>query len=826
MAIVNGAPSLRVIAAEVAIASALLPIGITVASFVGRHYTLIPAFYQKEFGPAVMAALGKGFEEPVVEAGSPLDDFLHRRRMVIASGDVVVASSKAPNQFQHATRYLMLAVAWQWKRVGISWDAVWGIAATLYGLSVVASYAVLRLFVPAGFAAGGALYLCLSTVWLEQMPHLRDYSKAPFILAAMFLTALVALRPLSRRSLTLACLACGAVVGVGIGFRSDVGVMAPIFLASLVLFRDRGPWRGLRAKGLGAAAFVLALTIAAAPVVFRTYGGRSNPYHVLLLGFTPRSEANLLIAPSMYGYGLEYSDVYVAEAVSHYSQRATGHPATPPFNCARGCSGAYNDASRAYWLRILRHFPADAFTRVVAAGDVIMNLPFQNRVPDFLNATLPGQRAIDQVFGVFSHLNGYGGLMALLLVIAASIAGVRQAGFAVAQLAAVFGYSSLEFEQRHVFYLEIVSVLAMTMVAAMSWGWIARAVRHAKRDVPRGAAVRAVLLPVGAIALLLASVATLRAYQSAHLKDLFQRYIDAPRNAVAAEYSDEGDVVVVRWPEMAGHPAAGTQSTGAYYVIDFDWQSEPAPVAIGLRYRSTLPPDLSSVVSMVATRGINRVFFPVYGDPPLLEFDGVEIAANLKRSVRGIYGVALGNSLPLPLDLRLSSEWATENVYERMRREGYPSARDLRFLDSLPQRTRIAWVGRLSAPTTIPTAGAVEAAYDPATAISPRGIVVDTRPPTPAAYALTFKPVALEKGGALLAHGRVESGGLTAGLLKGGRWYGYVVMKDLGDFVAIVSVDEAGTYVPIIAHEAPKARWRNRFTIFRFGADPHPLLPE
>ncbi len=815
--IVNGAPPLRVLATDVAIASALLTIGITVASFVGRHYTLIPAFYQSEFGPAVMAALGKGFEEPVVEAGSPLDDFLHRRRMVLASGDVMVASSKAPNQFQHATRYLMLAVAWQWKRGGISWDAVWGIAATFYGLSVVASYAVLRLFVPAGFAAGGALYLCLSTVWLEQMPHLRDYSKAPFILAALFFTALVALRPLSRRSLTLACLACGAVVGVGIGFRSDVGVMAPIFLASLVLFRDRRPWRGLRAKGLGAAAFLLALTIASAPVVFRIYGGGSNPYHLVLLGFTPRSEANLLIAPSMYGYGLEYSDLYVGEAVSHYSQRRTGLPATYP-------SDAYNDASRAYWLRILRHFPADAFTRVLAAGDVIMNLPFQNRAPDFLDASFPGQRAIDQMFGVFGHLNGHGGLMALLLLIAGSAAGVKQGGFAAAQLAGVFGYSSLEFEQRHVFYLEIVSVLAMTMVAAMSWRWIVRTIRHARRDVPPGAPVRAVLLPVATVALLLTSVVTLRAYQSVHLKDLFQQYINAPRNAVAAEYSDEGDVVVARWPAMVGHPAAGTRRTGAYYVIDFDWQSEAAPVAIGLRYRSTLPPDLSSVVSMVATSGINRVFFPVYGDPPLLEFDGVEIATSLRRSVRGIYDVAPGSALPLPLDLRLSSEWATEHVYERMRREGDPNAQDLHFLDSLPRRTRIAWVGRLSAPTTIPTAGAVEAAYDPATAISPRGIIVDTRPPTPAAYALTFKPVVLEKGGALLAYGRLESGGLAAGLLKGNRWYRYAAVNERGNFVAIVSVDEAGTYVPIIAHDVPKAQWRNRFTIFRFGADPHPLV--
>ena len=38
---------------DAGIAAALVALGFTVASFVARHYTGSPEFYQREFGPAM-----------------------------------------------------------------------------------------------------------------------------------------------------------------------------------------------------------------------------------------------------------------------------------------------------------------------------------------------------------------------------------------------------------------------------------------------------------------------------------------------------------------------------------------------------------------------------------------------------------------------------------------------------------------------------------------------------------------------------------------------------------------------------------------------------
>src|SRR5262249_51501553 len=97
------------------------------------------------------------------------------------------------------------------------------------------------------------------------------------------------------------------------------------------------------------------------------------------------------------------------------------------------------------------------------------------------------------------------------------------------------------------------------------------------------------------------------------------------------------------------------------------------------------------------------------------------------------------------------------------------------------------------------------------------GISVDTRPADRSSTVLSFKPVALENGAALLAHGRVDSGGVAVGLLKGDRWYRRVEITEPGAFMAVVEVPQAGVYVPAIANDAPKNRWPNRFVIFRFG---------
>jgi hypothetical protein len=92
----------RTLAVDIVLAAVLLVVGIEVAAFVGRHYTSEPHFYQEEFGPAVMVAVGRGFVAPVPARGSPLDDFLNGRRVSLRAEEVAGVPIRAPNLFQHA----------------------------------------------------------------------------------------------------------------------------------------------------------------------------------------------------------------------------------------------------------------------------------------------------------------------------------------------------------------------------------------------------------------------------------------------------------------------------------------------------------------------------------------------------------------------------------------------------------------------------------------------------------------------------------------------------------------------------------------------------
>jgi hypothetical protein len=778
---------------DVAMTVALFAVGYSTASFVGRHYTRTPKFYQEEFGPAVMTALGRGFVEPIAPAGSRLQQFLHLDRRSLAPADAVAVQTTAPNQLQQASRYLMLTVGWQWRVTGMSWDAVWAISAALHGLTMVAAYVLFRMFLPIALAGFGALYLGLSSMCLEQVPHLRDYAKAPFMLAALCCVALVGCRPLSPRRRALACAGCGAIIGVGFGFRSDIVVMAPIFLATLVLFTDRRPWTGLADKARSAAVFMLVLIAAAAPILFRVWGGGSNPYHVPLLGYTEPFDANLRVVPSIYDFGLEYSDIFVEEAVSRYSERLNGRQASYP-------SDDYNTASGAYWRTIIRHFPADALTRVVAAADAILNLPFQNRPPDFLDAPLPGHQIWDPIYALSRRAAGRGIWIGLILVGVAAGVSMRRGLFALVLMSALCGYAWVEFERRHVFYLEFVSVLGILIVAWLGWQCISAALerlRSGRFATPMREALpivgRSLVLPLTAAVLVLMSSTALRGYQGKHLSVLFQRYLEAPRTPITADTAPTGGIVLVRWPMPAAR-------TGAYYVLEFDWRGDPGLLAVGLRYRTAIAPDLSRIIAVDATAGVNRLFFPVYHDPPRMMFEGVEIPARSAGSVKALYDLTAADALPLPLVLTLSGDWSNQDLYQTLRAEASTRPHDLRFVDTLSRPARLAWTGRAAA---LPTSS---------------GLRVDERPAERAAIVRTLPAVALTRGGALLAHGRLDSGGLAIGLLSGDRWYRRLELTEPGNFFAIVDVDEGGTYIPVLTHLSPKAGWRDRFTIFRFGA--------
>ena len=87
--------------------------------------------------------------------------------------------------------------------------------------------------------------MVVSPVQLANLPHLRDYSKAPFTVALVMILVALVLRPRRTRDVLLLSLGYGLVMGVGYGFRTDLLVDIPPFLISVALFLPVGVFRNL-----------------------------------------------------------------------------------------------------------------------------------------------------------------------------------------------------------------------------------------------------------------------------------------------------------------------------------------------------------------------------------------------------------------------------------------------------------------------------------------------------------------------------------------------------------------------------------------------------
>src|SRR4029450_13222396 len=100
-------------------------------------------------------------------------------------------------------------------------------------------YGILRLTLTRSLALCALAVSVTATPNLMLVPQLRDYAKGPFLLAAMLiLGAAVRWGSGLRRTLALAAL-CGAVVGIGLGFRNDLLLAIPPSLLTLAVLVPR-----------------------------------------------------------------------------------------------------------------------------------------------------------------------------------------------------------------------------------------------------------------------------------------------------------------------------------------------------------------------------------------------------------------------------------------------------------------------------------------------------------------------------------------------------------------------------------------------------------
>lgn len=758
------------------------------------HPLAVPDYYY--LGPSAMIASGQGFQAPA--PGVPaFASFLSRAVDRVTADELQGAPIRPLDQFDHSARYLLSVIGYWWRVTDISWARAADIGGLFHALAVGGLYALLRLIAPLPWAVAGALWLCTSTLQLSLVPHLRDYSKGAFIIAALPLLLVMSLAAPSRRILYGSSAAAGALIGIGLGFKRDVFVMVPLGLALMFLFRDRWPWTGLMAKAKIGAVFAGTFLVVSAPVALPLVDGGSHTMHVTLLGFSRDFNHTLGVEPSVHQLVPFYNDAYVGMMVRAYEQNFSAAAFEIP-------SAGYDRAGERLWLAILRNFPADMAARTVASANQILNLVFLNPDPSVVTVPLPGGPAFTSIYTSLHRLNGLGWVLAVMTVAVAAARSLRHALCAAVLMIALAGYPTLQFMPRHYLYLQVIPIAAMVVV-------LSRLLRAPSGKLP--AVSRQVIAATAAlIAIVALPLMLLRPLQQARLASALTDWTERSRARVQFEaVAQPSGTTLLQWPAPPGPTA--------YYELSFVEDTREAPIMAGLRYWSaTAAADFSRVLAITAARGSGRIGFAAIHEPGVTEFLGVEVGPHAMSRLQGLYQVEAGGPLRMPLDLRLPGDWRERLLYQRLSIEG-PHPRALPPLDVVcagePGCRGLLGVAERS-PSELPllSPDRVTLIHAPIVITASDGVRVDGMVDNDSSYLFQMAEHSMSGGGAFVMHGTLDHGGITVGLLRNGVWHRPVVVRAPGAFTVVVPIEEPGRYSPLVTNAMAPGQRHNqvRFT--------------
>jgi len=663
------APPLRLAKTDLYAAAAVFVVGWAIAvvylpSF--RSAGGVQQFYQEEYGPAVMAACGRGFVNPDLHSTPMLEAFLDSRIDRFDCRTLPAAVAVGPmDPLQDVTRYLLVAAGIIWRIRGVMWPALDSLLAAMYAVAVAGAYLALR------FVSGRVLSLAGTALWaaspmhLQNLPHLRDYSKAPYLVLTIVAMAIVISERNAKRLAAVGA-AFGLVQGIGLGMRADVLLNFIPFFAALLFAGPRRVSEQLKEKLVCAGAAIAVFMVVSLPIL-RTYSGSEGFWHVSLLGLTTPFDQALHVRSAPYDFGYAYSDSYMKwVAQSQWSRRHAGGPQADPDTAPPGA------ASREYYTSLAAAFPGDFATRMIGSVLSVLNLSFSNT---YGYAPLGVSNALLVRLGTWRvrlllRLAGAGPLLAATLIVLIGMTRLRDAVVGFVLVGFFAAYPFLQFHGRHVFQLEFLVIGMLVWLASLGW----RAAVSQPAPLP-SLAWRSMTLTAAMCVAVAAAVAVARTMQKPGARALLAAYDQAPTEAVPATRIslDDGGVRLLT-PIFDG----ASQEPGprhAMVVVDVlpDHCASPS-VDLTFRYqRVGVPADLdfSRSVTVPADAAVSeptRVFFPAYGKrggDPEAGFIGIDVPAAQADCIR-VARVRDTRSLPLLLDATLPPGWENGPLYARV----------------------------------------------------------------------------------------------------------------------------------------------------------------
>ena len=419
-------------------------------------------------GAAVTLAAGQGFFEPDTDYAPVIASFLRGDIDSIPLGDLPADIPKrnlpaAASSEYHL--YLNYTTALFWRLFGISRRSLEPLAAIMFSWTALAVYGLMRLLMRKSFAFFFSLAFMFSPPILTMCGHIRDFSKAPFLLTLVFLLVLLIRHRFGRLGILLISISLGIVNGTAMGFRQDALVFFPITIAMLIAatfsnlnYSVLGPVRkslsAIKTALFAPAVYSILFFLIASPMLGKMEGG-ADPYHPLVQGFSIKNMDNLGIRSGLYIPHSSGQDNYTFNTYYHYYRRANKNPEA---HFAYDSAGSAT-AGRQWLIDMGIRFPADIATVIYAS--VLRTLRYADAYTMLrFNIASPIYGLLHTVhIAIANHLHLFGLLYALIALLILS-SNSLYAAFSLFFLGFYLcGYAGLQAELRHTFHLTFVPYL-------------------------------------------------------------------------------------------------------------------------------------------------------------------------------------------------------------------------------------------------------------------------------------------------------------------------------------------------------------------------------
>ena len=604
------------------------------------------------FIPSVMLASGKGFTNVQPAEVPGLGDFLNFERPAFpADGVPESVAATELHVYQAYHRYLLYLVGGTWRLLGVSWDAMKYLIAAMLAVTACVVYGLFRLGMGHVLSAAGALLFVHSPAVGVVLHNIRDFSKAPFILATILVLGHLAKGAARLRAFLAMSVLLGVIQGIGLGFRRDMAICLPASLLVLMLC-SRGE-RGLAVRErLAAIALMVSFLAVTAWPVARTFGDEGTlVYHDTLMGMSTACDDDAEVRRASYERMYMLSDMMVSlTAIAHADRgaRASGASRGFPFSASHTFAEV-RQAKKQLLIELVATFPADMIARAYAAVLRILGGVRTLRGPE-------------RFAGLFV-------LCAVATLVTLSFQDARRAWAVLLLLLYFCGYTSIQFNFRHCFHLSFVPywfggcMLSMSFHAAK--GGLANGL-HGWRELR----VRGALCFCAGSAVLLAGPLLLSQAHQRHSAGWI------------AEQCESAELVPLQTRERAlddwvlfrpsGLPACLSCVRPPYedaYLADClvaEFESNPEHHHFWVRYETNDPSlDFSHALNYEpagpAGRGRVKYFFPIYESSrpdAWSRFAGIALPKEHAGTFKGLYRVADPAGFPLLLNVSLPDDTA------------------------------------------------------------------------------------------------------------------------------------------------------------------------